>query len=222
MTLELAGVPVIVSRTGYTGEEVGFELFVHPDDASTIWNGLLQKGQEFGLKPAGLAARDSARTEAGFPLYGHELAGPWRISSTAAGYGAFVKFHKPFFIGRRAYMEREVTRSQEIVRFRMNERGVRMARQGDPVVSRRGVVIGTVTSCVLIEGYQHGLAYVDQKYASPGMPIGVLPLPRDGQTMATKPLQELSLGDQFPLDLEATVIDRFYRRQEAPQTAGQG
>ena len=74
----LANFDLVIARTGYTGEEMGFELFVHPDRAVAFWETLLEAGKPFGLQPTGLAARDSTRTEAGLPLYGHELRGTVR------------------------------------------------------------------------------------------------------------------------------------------------
>jgi glycine hydroxymethyltransferase len=101
---------LVISRTGYTGEEIGYEIFVHPDRALAFWEALLEAGEPFGLQPCGLACRDSTRTEAGLPLYGHELAGPYDISPTGAGFGSYVKLHKPYFIGRAAHLRREQTR----------------------------------------------------------------------------------------------------------------
>ncbi len=72
----LGGFDLIVSRTGYTGERVAYEVFVHPDQIVALWKKLLEIGEPMGLKPCGLAARDSLRIEAGLPLYGHEMAGP--------------------------------------------------------------------------------------------------------------------------------------------------
>lgn len=205
----IAGVDTIVSRTGYTGEDLGFELYVHPDRAPAVWRCLLGDGAEYGIKPTGLGARDSTRTEAGFPLYGHELAGPYGISPGGAGYGAFVKLHKGFFIGRSAFIASEQTRTMEIVRFAMNERGVRMAKTGDPVVSKRGEVIGHVTSAVAIEGTQVGLAYVDRRYAGEGTAIGIFPLPRD-KGRGTEPAKaDLRPGDRVLIHEEATVLSRF-------------
>ncbi len=66
---------LVVSRTGYTGEKMAFELFVHPDQAPAFWSALMQAGEPLGLKANGLGARDSLRTEAGLPLYGHEMGG---------------------------------------------------------------------------------------------------------------------------------------------------
>jgi glycine hydroxymethyltransferase len=206
---ELAGIELIVARTGYTGEDIGYELYLHPDNAVRMWNLLLEKGKDYGLKPAGLGARDSTRTEAGLPLHGHDLAGPYNISPIEAGFGPYVKFHKPYFIGRKALLEKEATRTMEVVRFRMNEKGVRMAKLGDPVVDKRGQYIGRVTSCALdSEGFQIGLAYVDRRYNRVGTPIGIIPLPH-GEIPPTKPVEELALGDKMLLQEWATVLTRF-------------
>jgi glycine hydroxymethyltransferase len=210
---ELAGMELIVSRTGYTGEDIAYELYLHPDNAVKMWNLLLEKGQDYGIRPAGLGARDSTRTEAGLPLHGHDLAGPYNISPIEAGFGSYVKFHKPYFIGRKALLEKEATRTMEILRFHMNERGVRMAKLGDLVVDKRGKYIGRVTSCALdSEGFQVGLAYVDRKYNREGTPIGIIPLPHD-KVPPTKPVEELALGDKMLLHEEATVLTRFPERE---------
>jgi glycine hydroxymethyltransferase len=206
---ELAGTELIVSRTGYTGEDIAYELYLHPDNAARMWNLLLEKGEDYGLKPTGLAARDSTRTEAGLPLYGHDLAGPYNISPIEAGFGPYVKFHKPYFIGRKALLEKEATRRMEVLRFRMNERGVRMARLGDVVVDKRGKYIGRVTSCALdTEGFQIGLAYVDKKYNREGAQIGIISLPHT-KIPPTKPVEEMALGDKMLLHERATVLSRF-------------
>jgi glycine hydroxymethyltransferase len=205
---------LIVSRTGYTGEDIAYELYLHPDNAPRMWNLLLEKGRDYGLKPAGLAARDSTRTEAGLPLHGHDLAGPYQISPIEAGFGSYVKFHKPYFIGRRALLEKEAARKMEVLRFRMNERGVRMAKLGDPVVDKRGKYIGRVTSCALdTEGFQIGLAYVDRKYNREGTPIGIIPLPHT-KIPPTKPVEEMALGDKMLLHERATVLPRFPVEEE--------
>ena len=206
---ELAGMELIMSRTGYTGEDIAYELYLHPDNAARMWNLLLEKGQDYGLKPAGLAARDSTRTEAGLPLHGHDLAGPYNISPIEAGFGPYVKFHKPYFIGRKALLEKEAARRMEVLRFRMNERGVRMAKLGDVVVDKRGKYIGRVTSCALdTEGFQIGLAYVDKKYNREGVQIGIIPLPH-ATVPPTKPVEELALGDKMLLHEKATVLTRL-------------
>ncbi|HEX9596001.1 MAG TPA: serine hydroxymethyltransferase, partial [Anaerolineales bacterium] len=93
--VKLGGFDLIVSRTGYTGERLSFELFVHPDQAVGLWTALFEAGERHGLKPIGLGARDSLRIEAGLPLYGQELAGPLGLSPADAGFRTFVKTYKP-------------------------------------------------------------------------------------------------------------------------------
>jgi len=174
----------------------------------TLWNVLIEQGKPFGLKPCGLAARDSTRTEAGLPLYGHELAGRFDISPIEAGFQGYVKYHKPFFIGREALMARSQDRTRELIRFRMNQKGVRRPNTGDPVVTKQGQVIGRVTSCSIdTEGYLLGLAIVDMRYNQPGTPIGIFVLPEKPQ--ADKPKLELAIGDKTLLHVEATVLRRF-------------
>ena len=96
---EVAGRKAWVARTGYTGED-GFEVFCRPEDAEPIWSALVSQGTPAGLVPAGLAARDTLRLEAGMPLYGNEL-GP-DVTPFEAGLGRVVKFDKPGeFVGRR-------------------------------------------------------------------------------------------------------------------------
>ncbi len=210
----LGNIPVIAARTGYTGEDVGFELFVHPDQQVAFWTMLLEKGKPFGLKPCGLAARDSTRTEAGLPLYGHELVGPFDISPAEAGFPGYVKYHKPFFVGRDVLLARDLNRKREVVRWRMNQKGVRRPNTGAPVVNKQGQVIGNVTSCSIdSEGYLLGLAIVDMKYNKEGTPIGIFVLPEKPQ--AEKPKPELSMGDRVLLHVEAIVLRRFPERRRA-------
>lgn len=93
------GVPAVIARTGYTGED-GFELFVDGDDAPALWNALLLEHQVDGLEPCGLGARDVLRLEAGMPLYGHELTEA--ITPVQAGLNWAIKLDKPEFIGKEA------------------------------------------------------------------------------------------------------------------------
>lgn len=216
----LAGFDLVIARTGYTGEDIGYELFVHPDRAVAFWETLLAAGQPSGLQPAGLAARDSTRTEAGLPLYGHELAGPFNISPAGARFAAYVKLHKPYFIGRNAYLEAEKTRTMEVARFRMNSRGVRMPKTGDPVVNSRGQAIGWVTSAAVdVDGVILGLAYVQSRYAKPGDDIGIFNVP-------AKPIfekdnkAELQPGDKVALPDSATLLPRFPDKAERARWRG--
>ena len=129
-------VPSLVSRSpaGYTGAPVGFELYVHPERAPAVWSQLLALGEAHGVQPAGLAARDSTRTEAGLPLHGHELAGPYGVSPIEAGYGGFVKLHKPFFPGRAKCLEAHKDRYRDVERFEVEEKGDKVLRAGMTVL----------------------------------------------------------------------------------------
>ncbi len=187
----IGGFDLIVSRTGYTGEKMAFELFVHPERAVDFWNAVMKAGEPFGVKAIGLGARDSLRTEAGLPLYGHEMGLgsianaigrgdlaptlPMRDLGVAeGGFGSYVKPYKPWFIGRDAYVAREKERKGVVIRFTFDEQRVRMAHNGDPVVNANGERIGFVTSCA-IDGQRFitGQAFVGFAYAKEGTPIGI-------------------------------------------------
>ena len=202
-TETVGGIPLVISRTGYTGEETGFELLVHPDRAPDLWRMLV----DAGAVPVGLGARDSLRIEAGLPLYGHELGGPRNISPPEAGFGPYVKFHKPFFVGRDPLFKKTESLKTMIARFRMNRSGVRIAKQGDIVVSKRGQkMIGEVTSCALgTDGVQVGMALVDKRFARARTLLGIIP--RAG--LGDKLLSDTGIGDRVTLHEEATVIVRF-------------
>ncbi len=216
----LDGLPLVIARTGYTGERVGFEIFVHPEHAVRLWQRILEVGEPLGVRPTGLGARDSTRTEAGLPLYGHELAGPYDITPAQAGFGSYVKLHKPFFIGKLAIIgRRDTERGSEICRFRMDDKGVPAIHTGDPVVDRRGRYIGVVTSCALdTNGYQLGMALIDRRYHREGNHIGIFPLPRRAGK-PEKPKEALESGDQVLLHEWATVLTRFPVAREWEQKA---
>ncbi len=201
-----------VSRTGYTGERRGYELFVHPMQAATLMAALLQVGEPFGVKPAGLAARDSLRTEAGLPLYGHELGGPFNLGVGDAGLSKYVKVYKPWFIGREAFLAQEAQRTREVVRFVVTEKPSPMAHQGDPVLDRRGKVVGVVTSSAVgTDGHQVGLAWVERKYTDEGTPLYIL-TGAHRQKKAPKAPAELQPGDKVPVPVPAVVGKRFPKK----------
>jgi glycine hydroxymethyltransferase len=139
----LGGVPALVARTGYTGEQVGFEVYIHPQAAEQVWRLILEEGRIWGVMPAGLGARDSSRIEAGFPLFGQSLEGELGISMTEAGYGFVPLFHVPFFVGREPYMER-VRRSQRHI-LRLRGRGRKTLRPGHAMLDASGRPVGQVT-----------------------------------------------------------------------------
>jgi glycine hydroxymethyltransferase len=203
----VGGFDLVVSRTGYTGERMAFELFVHPQKAPELWQRLMQIGAPLGLKPCGLGARDSLRTEAGLPLYGHEMAGQLSLGVAEAGFGSYVKTYKPWFIGRDAYLAREQQRKGVVARFSFTEKGVRVAHSGDPVLDLKGRVVGVVTSCAInSEGLLTGQAYIDRKLAVEGTPITIY---QGAPKSAGKAPAELKSGDRVALPTPAAIVSRF-------------
>ncbi len=213
LSANVGGFDLIISRTGYTGERVAYELFIHPDRAVDLWNALMTAGEPFGMKPCGLASRDSTRTEAGLPLYGHEMAGAFDLNPADAGFGSFVKMWKPFFVGRRAFIDHEEARDNVVVRFRMTEKGVRRPESGDPVIDRRGKVIGHVTSCAIDgEGYLLGQAIVPLSLSQPGTPLSIYQM--GGGTRPIKGSDRVDLGSRLPVPDSAVVLTRFPERKK--------
>ncbi len=209
----VGGFDLVVSRTGYTGEKMAFELFVHPDRAAELFETLLQVGGMAGLKPIGLGARDSLRTEAGLPLYGHEMGagsgqrGHADLGVAEGGFGTYVKTYKPWFIGREAFIQREQQRKGVVVRFRFPEKGVRMAHNGDPVLDKRGKVIGWVTSCAVdSDGLLTGQAFVDFKNAEEGTQLYIY---QSAPEKTGKAPAEFQLGEKASLPTPAIVLSRF-------------
>jgi glycine hydroxymethyltransferase len=198
---------MVVSRTGYTGEKMAFELFVHPDKAAALWNALLAAGEPLGLKVCGLGARDSLRTEAGLPLYGHEMGGEANLGVAEAGFGSYIKLYKPWFIGRDAAVVQDKNRKGVVARFRFNEKGVRVAHPGDPVLDLKGRVLGYVTSCSIdSEGYLTGQAFIELKSAVEGVPVMIY---QSASRAAGKAHAELRPGDRVTLPTPATIVSRF-------------
>ena len=205
--VNLGGLDLIVSRTGYTGERVAYELFVHPEGAAELFRRLV----DLGATPCGLAARDSLRTEAGLPLYGLELAGDLNLNPAEAGFGAYVKLYKPFFIGKRAFIAHEAKRKTQVSRFRLDNRGARPARFGDPIVNARGRVVGTVTSCNIdSEGCQLGQALMERGFRKPGTQLSVFA--SAGRAKPTNYAQ-LAIGGRATMPQPLTILTRFPRRK---------
>jgi len=183
--LTVAGIPVLAGRTGYTGED-GFELFVDAARAAELWTALLAAGAPAGLRPCGLAARDSLRLEAGMPLYGHELSRS--IQPAQAGLGRVVPAGKTAdFVGGAALAAGPLAGARVLVGLVAD--GRRAAREGYPVLDG-DVVVGGVTSGALSPtlGHPIAMAYVDPGVSEPGtdlivdvrgtsLPARVVPLP---------------------------------------------
>jgi glycine hydroxymethyltransferase len=211
--LTVDGHQLIVARTGYTGEPLGYEIYVGGPSSRWLWDRLLEVGRPLGLLPCGLAARDSTRTEAGLPLYGHEFAGPHGVNPFEADYGSYVKLHKPFFIGRGPCVTAYRGRKRTIVRFG-TESGARRVHEGASVLDRNGLVIGRVTSCVSLGETQIGLALLERARLEPGTPISLLNLP--GEKTAVRSMADLQIGDRVPPLVRATVLPRLLRRETSP------
>ncbi|NLP44760.1 MAG: glycine cleavage system aminomethyltransferase GcvT [Peptococcaceae bacterium] len=162
--------PVMISRTGYTGED-GFELYLSPDQAPSLWQKILEQGQKHGLRPVGLGARDTLRFEAALPLYGHELSAD--ISPLEAGLGHFVKFSKSDFIGKEALLrQKEGGVKRKLIAFEMLERGIPRAGYE---VQADGKTIGYVTTGGIAPSLNKniGLALIASDYAQEGQTIEV-------------------------------------------------
>jgi aminomethyltransferase len=161
------GVPAVLARTGYTGED-GFELFVAWDDAVRVWDVLLDAGAARGLVPAGLGARDTLRLEAGMPLYGQELNRA--TTPFEAGLGRLVNFGKPGdFVGRAALERARNNPRKSLVGLKLSGRGI--ARIGYPVYLPAATdPCGTVTSGTASPtlGFAIAMGYVPTDRAAVG------------------------------------------------------
>lgn len=167
---------VLISRTGYTGED-GFEIYLwlsndDRNDAERLWNGILEVGKDKGIVPAGLGARDTLRLEAALPLYGHELSDG--ITPLEAGLKPFVKLNKDYFIGKEALASQyEKGLERKLYGFEMVDRGI--PRNGYEVV-KEGKKIGYVTSGGPFPslGKNGGLVLLDDAGLSAGDSIEIM------------------------------------------------
>jgi aminomethyltransferase len=139
---QFAGVnDVIISATGYTGSG-GFEIYFKNKDAETIWKNVFKAGEDFNIKPIGLAARDTLRLEMGYCLYGNDIND--NTSPIEAGLGWITKFTKDFINSEELKKEKERGSERKLVAFELNERGI--PRNGYDIVDSEGNKIGIVTS----------------------------------------------------------------------------
>ncbi len=168
---ELAGVKnVIISNTGYTGAG-GFELYFYPQDAEKIWDAVFEAGEEFGIKPIGLGARDTLRLEMGFCLYGNDIDDT--TSPIEAGLGWITKFVDGKNFTNRAALEKQKAEgvSRKLVGFEMLDRGI--PRHGYSLTDVEGNVIGNVTSGTMSPTRKIGIGmgYVKTEFSKPGTEI---------------------------------------------------
>lgn len=162
---EFAGIKdVIISATGYTGSG-GFEIYFKSEDAQTIWDRVFEAGADYGIKPIGLAARDTLRLEMGFCLYGNDI--DETTSPFEAGLGWITKFTKDFTNSEALKEEKEQGIKRKLVGFELVGRGI--PRQGYDIVDEQGSVIGVVTSGTMSPslGKAIGMGYVPTEMAKP-------------------------------------------------------
>jgi aminomethyltransferase len=160
--IEVNGIPCIVSRTGYTGED-GFEIYSSSNDIVSIWQILLEVGKEFDLKPIALGARDTLRFEASLPLYGNEINKD--ITPLEAGLGFFVKLDTDF-IGKEALAkQKEEGLKRKVVGLRLLKKGI--CRHGYTVCDMDKNEIGVITTGYLLpeRDFSVALALIDIKEA---------------------------------------------------------
>lgn len=183
--IDVNGVKCLVSRTGYTGED-GFEIYTKNEYGPFIWEQIMEKGKELGLKPAGLGARDTLRFEAGLPLYGNELSKD--ISPLEAGLSFFVKFDKDF-IGKNALQnQKQDGIKRKLIGFEMIDNGI--PRHGYEAAID-GDIIGFVTTGYFSPTLNKniGLALIGSRFAKVGNEIEIL--------IRKKPLKAVMTGKNF-------------------------
>ena len=168
---DFAGIPyVIISATGYTGSG-GFEIYCKNEEVQQIWDRVMEAGAEFGIKPIGLAARDTLRLEMGYCLYGNDIDDT--TSPLEAGLGWITKFSKDFVNHKDLAAQKEAGVTQKLVGFELNERGI--PRKDYPIVDAEGNAIGRVTSGTMSPSLSKGigLGYVPVSHARPGTEIHI-------------------------------------------------
>jgi len=159
---------VIISATGYTGSG-GFEIYMKNKDAEHIWNDIFKAGEKFGIKPIGLAARDTLRLEMGFCLYGNDINDT--TSPIEAGLGWITKFTKDFTNSAALKKQKEEGVSKKLVAFEVVEKAV--PRHDYEIVNEAGENIGVVTSGTMSPSLKKGIGmgYVKTAYAKLGSQI---------------------------------------------------
>jgi aminomethyltransferase len=154
---------VIISATGYTGSG-GFEIYCKNDQVEAIWNKVFEAGATFGIKPIGLAARDTLRLEMGFCLYGNDINDT--TSPLEAGLGWITKFTKEFTNSENLKKQKENGVARKLIAFEMQERSV--PRHDYEIVDGNGTVIGVVTSGTMSPSMNVGigLGYVPTSFSA--------------------------------------------------------
>ncbi|RUA16534.1 MAG: glycine cleavage system aminomethyltransferase GcvT [Flavobacteriia bacterium] len=168
---DFAGIDyVIISATGYTGSG-GFEIYCKNSEVKQVWDKVMEAGAGFGIKPIGLAARDTLRLEMGYCLYGNDIDDT--TSPLEAGLGWITKFTKDFVNSEALAKEKEEGPKRKLIAFQMEERGI--PRNGYPILDKDGNEIGKVTSGTMSPSLSQGigLGYVPTDHSQVGSPIHI-------------------------------------------------
>ena len=168
---DFAGIDhVIISATGYTGSG-GFEIYCKNEEVKQVWDKVMEAGASYGIKPIGLAARDTLRLEMGYCLYGNDIDDT--TSPIEAGLSWICKFSKPFTNSEALEDEKRRTPERKLVAFELDERGI--PRQGYDIVDSQGKTIGNVTSGTMSPSLSKGigLGYVPKVFADVGSKIHI-------------------------------------------------
>lgn len=166
---DFAGIAhVIISATGYTGSG-GFEIYCKNSEVEQVWNKVMEAGKNFGIRPIGLAARDTLRLEMGFCLYGNDINDT--TSPLEAGLGWITKFTKDFINSENLKKQKEEGVKRKLIGFELNERGI--PRHDYEIVDKDGKSIGIVTSGTMAPSLNKGigLGYVTTEHSAPGTEI---------------------------------------------------
>ena len=179
---------VVFSATGYTGEK-GFEIYFdkNANDPEAIWNAIFEAGEEFGIEPCGLGARDTLRLEMGFALYGNDITKDTHPLEARLGW--ITKLDKGDFVGKKALLQKkEEGNTRQLIGFVMNdERNI--PRHGYEIVDASGNAIGEVASGTMsiTLGKGIGMGYVKKEYAKDGGSIYIAIRKKTGEATITRP-----------------------------------
>ncbi|WP_374960163.1 glycine cleavage system aminomethyltransferase GcvT [Gilvibacter sp.] len=168
---DFAGIEhTIISATGYTGSG-GFEIYCKNSEVKQVWDKVLEAGADYGIKPVGLAARDTLRLEMGYCLYGNDIDDT--TSPIEAGLGWITKFSKDFINSEALKGQKERTPERKLVGFELEDRGI--PRQGYDIVDGNGKTVGNVTSGTMSPSLKKGIGmgYVPAVMADPGTRIHI-------------------------------------------------
>ncbi|MBO0856904.1 MAG: glycine cleavage system aminomethyltransferase GcvT [Chloracidobacterium sp.] len=188
---EVCGVPAIIARTGYTGED-GFEIYFDPNESDRIWNKILESGESRGILPCGLAARNTLRLEAKMALYGNDIDSATTVLEADLGW--ICKFKKGDFIGRDSLLrQKEAGLTRKLVGFEMTDKGI--ARDHYPI-------------------------FIDDREAGLVTSGSFAPFLKKNIGLAYLPIEHTGVGTAFEVDvrgrrLKAQVVQTpFYKRSK--------